>query len=77
VLVGYESESKRWMPSALLRAKRRCGSTGNRNSPIELPEAERVVGAYEEIQILNYPGAPVVPARGRSNSMPGYDRWWG
>jgi len=68
VLVGYESGVKSGVDAPLLYYVPEADavvSTGNRNSPIELPEAERVVGAYEEIQILNYPGAPVIPARGR------------
>src|SRR3990170_7470603 len=68
VLVGYESGVKGGVDAPLLYYVPEANavvSTGNRNSPIELPEADRVVGAYEEIQILNYPGAPVVPARGR------------
>jgi glycine reductase len=67
VLVGYESGVKSGVDAPLLYYVPEADavvSTGNRNSPIELPEAERVAGAYEEIQILNYPGAPVVPARG-------------
>ena len=68
VLVGYESGVKGGVDAPLLYYVPEADavvSTGNRNSPIELPEPERVVGAYDEIQILNYPGAPVVPARGR------------
>jgi glycine reductase len=68
VLVGYESGVKGGVDAPLLYYVPEANavvSTGNRNSPIELPEADRVVGAYEDIQILNYPGAPVVPARGR------------
>jgi glycine reductase complex component B subunit alpha and beta len=68
VLVGYESGVKGGVDAPLLYYVPEADavvSTGNRNSPIELPEAERVVGAYEDIQILNYPGAPEVPARGR------------
>ena len=67
VLVGYESGVKGGDAPLLYYVPEADAvvSTGNRNSPIELPEAERVVGPYEEIQILNYPGAPVVPARGR------------
>lgn len=30
---------------------------------LEIETADRIVGPYEEIQILNDPGAPVVPAR--------------
>jgi len=67
VLVGYESGVKGGVDAPLLYYVPEADavvSTGNRNSPIELPEAERVVGPYEKIQILNYPGAPVVPAKG-------------
>lgn len=67
VLIGYESGVKGGVDAPLLYYVPEADavvSTGNRNSPIELPEAERVVGPYEKIQILNYPGAPVVPAKG-------------
>lgn len=67
VLVGYEHGGKDGVDSPLLYYVSEADavvSTGGRNRPIDLPEAERVVGPYEEIQILNYPGAPVVPARG-------------
>lgn len=64
VLVGYEhgedaadSPLLYYVPEATAVV-----STGGRNRPIDLPAAERVVGPYEKIQILNYPGAPVVPA---------------
>jgi len=32
---------------------------------LELPEIERLVGPYERVQILSYPGAPVAEAKGR------------
>ena len=66
VLVGYESGVKGGDAPLLYYVPEADAvvSTGSRNSPIELPEAERVVGPYEKIQILNYPGAPVVPAKG-------------
>ncbi|MBI1994292.1 MAG: hypothetical protein HYS67_07780 [Deltaproteobacteria bacterium] len=84
VLVGYESGVKGGVDAPLLYYVPEADavvSTGNRNSPIELPEAERVVGAYENIQILNYPGAPVVRAQGpvtldaRDMIIGGVDIW--
>jgi hypothetical protein len=39
-------------------------STGSRNRGINLPAPDRVIGPYNEVRILNYPGAPIVPARG-------------
>ncbi|MBI2538967.1 MAG: hypothetical protein HYW04_04110 [Deltaproteobacteria bacterium] len=84
VLVGYESGVKGGVDAPLLYYVPEADavvSTGNRNSPIELPAAERVVGAYENIQILNYPGAPVVRAQGpvtldaRDMIIGGVDIW--
>src|SRR5262249_22640377 len=37
-------------------------STGSRDRWIELPEAERIIGPYEKIRVLSYPGAPSIPA---------------
>jgi hypothetical protein len=37
-------------------------STGSRDRWIELPEAEKIVGPYDQIQVLTYPGAPSSPA---------------
>jgi glycine reductase complex component B subunit alpha and beta len=66
VLVGYESGVKGGDAPLLYYVPEANAvvSTGSRNSPIELPAANRVIGAYENIQILNYPGAPVVRAQG-------------
>ena len=83
VLVGYESGVKGGDAPLLYYVPEADAvvSTGSRNSPIELPEAERVVGAYENIQILNYPGAPVVRAQGsvtldaRDMIIGGVDIW--
>jgi glycine reductase len=83
VLVGYESGVKGGDAPLLYYVPEADAvvSTGSRNSPIELPEAERVIGAYENIQILNYPGAPVVRAQGpvtldaRDMIIGGVDIW--
>lgn len=56
-------------------------STGSRDRWIELPEAERIVGPYEAIKVLSYPGAPLTPARGpftldaRDMIVGGVDYW--
>lgn len=66
VLVTYEYGGKDGIDSPLLfydEASDAVVSTGSRDRPLQLPEAERVVGAYETLQILNYPGAPFVSAR--------------
>jgi sarcosine reductase len=65
VLVGYESGVKGGDAPLLYYVPEATAvvSTGSRNSPIELPAPNRVIGAYENIQILNYPGAPVVRAQ--------------
>lgn len=66
VLVGYEFGGKEDADTPLLYYVREADavvSTGSRNRPIQLPEADRIVGPHKEIQVLNYPGAPVVPAR--------------
>ncbi len=65
VLVGYESGVKDGDAPLLYYVPEANAvvSTGSRNSPIELPAANRVIGAYEKIQILNYPGAPVIAAQ--------------
>ncbi len=62
VLVGYESGVKGGDAPLLYYVPEASGVviTGSRNTPIELPAADRVIGAYDTIQILNYPGAPVV-----------------
>lgn len=58
-------------------------STGSRDRWIELPAAERVVGPYEQIQVLSYPGAPLFPARSsltldaRDMIIGGVDNWGG
>ena len=66
VLVGYEFGGKDGADSPLLFYVPEGDaviSTGSRNSGIELPRPDNVIGPYEEIEILSYPGAPVVSAR--------------
>ena len=67
VLVGYESGVKAGDAPLLYYVEEfnAAVSTGSRNIPINLPAPDRVVGAYDQVQILNYPGAPVVPAQDR------------
>jgi len=67
VLVGYEFGGKEGSDSPLLYYTPEADamvSTGSRNRGIELPTPDRLVGPYEEVRILNYPGAPLFPARG-------------
>ena len=66
VLVGYEYGGKNGTDSPLLYYTPEADaivSTGSRNRGINLPAPDRVIGPYEQVRILNYPGAPVVPAR--------------
>lgn len=65
VLVTYEYGGKNGIDSPLLfydQAADAAVSTGSRDWTVQLPPAERVVGAYERLQVLNYPGAPFVAA---------------
>jgi len=84
VLITYEYGGKDGVDSPLLYYVPEANavvSTGSRDRWIELPPAERVVGPYEEIQMLTYPGAPRVPARGclsldaRDMVIGGVDNW--
>ena len=66
VLVTYEYGGKDGTEAPLLyyeKAADAAISTGNRDVEVELPAADRVVGAYENLQLINYPGAPYVDAR--------------
>jgi len=66
VLVGYEYGGKDGIDSPLLYYTPEADavvSTGSRNRGIDLPAPDRLIGPYEDIRILNYPGAPTVPAR--------------
>lgn len=65
VLVTYEYGGKDGADSPLLfydEAADAVVSTGSRDRALGLPAADRVVGAYERLPVLNYPGAPVVSA---------------
>ena len=65
VLVTYEYGGQEGTDSPLLFYDTYADavvSTGSRDRILELPPADRVAGAYQELQVLNYPGAPVVSA---------------
>ncbi len=65
VLVTYEYGGQDGTDSPLLFYDATADavvSTGSRDRALELPAADRVVGAHERLQVLNYPGAPVVSA---------------
>ena len=64
-LVSYEYGGKDGVDSPLLYYVPEANavvSTGSRDRWIELPEAEKIVGPYDQIQVLTYPGAPSSPA---------------
>lgn len=68
VLVTYEYGGKDGVDSPLLFYVPEANavvSTGSRDRWLELPEMERLVGPYERVQILSYPGAPVAEAKGQ------------
>lgn len=84
VLVTYEYGGQYGIDSPLLfydNAADAVVSTGSRDMPLELPAAERVVGAYQKLQVLNYPGAPFVDAKApmsleaRDVIVGGVDNW--
>lgn len=83
-LVTYEYGGKDGIDSPLLFYASEADAvvtTGSRDRWIDLPEPEHVVGPYEQIQILSYPGAPVVPAKSvlsfdaRDMIVGGVDNW--
>ena len=66
VLVTYEHSGKEGVDAPLLFYLPEANavvSTGSRDRWIQLPAAERVLGPYDKIQVLSYPGAPGVPAQ--------------
>jgi glycine reductase len=84
VLVTYEYGGKDGVDSPLLFYVPEADavvSTGSRDRWLELPEMERLVGPYERVQILSYPGAPVAEAKGqltldaRDMVIGGVDNW--
>jgi glycine reductase complex component B subunit alpha and beta len=85
-LVTYEYGGKDGVDSPLLYYTPEATavvSTGSRDRWIELPEAEKVIGPYEEISVLSYPGAPLSSARkaftldARDMLIGGVDIWGG
>jgi len=85
-LVTYEYGGKDGVDSPLLYYVPEANavvSTGSRDRWIELPEAEKIVGPYEEIRVLSYPGAPSTVARAaltldaRDMIIGGVDNWGG
>jgi sarcosine reductase len=84
VLVTYEYGGKDGVDSPLLFYVPETDavvSTGSRDRWLELPEAQRLVGPYDRVQILSYPGAPVAQAQGkltldaRDMVIGGVDNW--
>ncbi len=84
VLVTYEYGGKDGIDSPLLFYATEADavvSTGSRDRWIDLPEPERVVGPYDAIRVLSYPGAPSTPARAaltldaRDMIIGGVDNW--
>jgi len=85
-LVTYEYGGKDGIDSPLLYYVPEANaavSSGSRDRWIELPEAQIVVGPYDEIKVLTYPGAPLTSARGRFTLdardmiVGGVDNWGG
>ncbi len=84
VLVTYEYGGKDGIDSPLLYyvpEAKAVVSTGSRDRWVELPVPDRVIGPYEDIQVLTYPGAPKTPAKGpltfdaRDMVIGGVDNW--
>ena len=66
-LVTYENGGKEGKDSPVLFYLSEAAavvSTGALDRPLQLPAVDKVVGAYEEIKIFPFPGAPPVSARG-------------
>jgi glycine reductase len=85
-LVTYEYGGKDGVDSPLLYYVAEADavvSTGSRDRWIELPEAEKIIGPYQEIKVLSYPGAPLTTARSalvldaRDLIIGGIDNWGG
>jgi glycine reductase len=84
VLVTYEYGGKDGVDSPLLfylPEANAAVSTGSRDRWLALPPAERVIGPYDHVQMLSYPGAPVVDASAALNLdardmlIGGVDNW--
>jgi glycine reductase len=83
-LVTYEYGGKDGLDSPLLYYTDEANavvSTGSRDRWIELAAPDKIIGPYEAIPILNYPGAPSVPAKAslrldaRDLIIGGVDNW--
>ena len=86
VLVTYEYGGKDGVDSPLLFYAADANavvSTGSRDRWIDLPAPEKIVGPYDAIRVLSYPGAPSTPARAaltldaRDMIIGGVDNWGG
>ena len=86
VLVTYELGGKEGVDLPLLYYVPEADaviSTGTRDRTLVLPAPEKVLGAYDEITVLSYPGSPPVSAHGtisidsRDNIIGGVDIWGG
>ena len=84
VLVTYEYGGKDGVDSPLLFYAGEANavvSTGSRDRWIDLPAPEKVVGPYDAIRVLSYPGAPSTPAGAaltldaRDMIIGGVDNW--
>jgi glycine reductase len=67
VLVTYEHGGKEGRDSPLLFYLPEADSvvtTGTLDRAVELPAMDKVIGPYDEIKVLSYPGVPASPARG-------------
>jgi sarcosine reductase len=83
-LVTYEYGGKDGVDSPLLfytPEASAIASTGSRDRWIDLPAADKIVGPYDAIKVLSYPGAPLTAARGpftldaRDMIVGGVDYW--
>lgn len=67
VLVTYEHGGKEGRDSPLLFYLPEADgvvTTGSLDRAVELPAMDKVIGPYNEIKVLSYPGVPASPARG-------------
>ena len=85
-LVTYEYGGKDGVDSPLLFYAVEADavvSTGSRDRWIDLPAADKVIGPYQDIRVLTYPGAPTTPAStaltldARDMIIGGVDNWGG
>jgi glycine reductase complex component B subunit alpha and beta len=83
-LVTYEHGGKEGRDSPLLFYVAEADAvvtTGSLDRAVELPPMEKVIGPYEEVKVLSYPGVPASPAHGplsleaRDSIIGGADIW--